>query len=137
LVKQIEGEAPMFEKLELTRMAQSLAAHAGARMGVVARNVANADTPGYKAQDVQDFASVYEGQDLAMKVTRPGHLGGASLIAAGQTLTAGGSESPNGNSVSLEKEMVKSVEARQEHEMALAIYRATSEVIRTSLGIRR
>jgi flagellar basal-body rod protein FlgB len=137
LVKQIEGEAPMFEKLELTRMAQSLAAHAGARMGVVARNVANADTPGYKAQDVQDFASVYEGQDMPMKATRPGHLGGASLIAATQTIAAGGSESPNGNSVSLEKEMVKSVEARQEHEMALAIYRATSEVIRASLGIRR
>jgi len=30
--------------------------------------------------------------------------------------------------------MVKSVEARQEHEMALAIYRTTAEVIRASLG---
>ena len=45
----------MFEKLELTRMAQGLAAHAGARMGVIAKNVANADTPGYKAQDIPDF----------------------------------------------------------------------------------
>jgi hypothetical protein len=30
--------------------------------------------------------------------------------------------------------MVKSVEARQSHEMALAIYRATSDVVRASLG---
>ena len=45
----------MFEKLELTRMAQALAAHAGARMAVIAQNVANADTPGYKAKDLPDF----------------------------------------------------------------------------------
>lgn len=127
----------MFEKLELTRMAQSMAAHAGARLGTIAQNVANADTPGYKAQDIPDFASVYEGQGLQMRATRPGHLGAAPALANTQTITAGGSESPNGNSVSLEKEMVKSVEARQEHEMALAIYRATSDVIRASLGSRR
>ena len=41
---------------------------------------------------------------------------------------------PDGNTVSLAREMVKSVEARQSHEMALAIYRATSDVIRASLG---
>lgn len=127
----------MFEKLELTRMAQSLAAHAGARIGVIARNIANADTPAYKARDLPEFAAVYDGQSLPMRATRPGHLGGQTLLAASETVAAGGAESPNGNSVSLEKEMVKSVEARQEHEMALAIYRATSEVIRSSLGIRR
>jgi flagellar basal-body rod protein FlgB len=48
-----------------------------------------------------------------------------------------GHDAPNGNSVSLEAEMVKSVEARQNHEMALAIYRATSDVIRASLGRSR
>ena len=42
----------MFAKLELTRMAQALASHSGARMDVIARNVANADTPGYRARDV-------------------------------------------------------------------------------------
>ena len=52
----------MFEKLELTRMAQALAAHAGSRMGVIAKNVAHADTPGYKAQDIADFATVWERQ---------------------------------------------------------------------------
>ena len=64
----------MFEKLELTRMAQGMAAHAGARMGVIAKNVANADTPGYKAQDIPDFASVYADPGLALKTTRAGHI---------------------------------------------------------------
>jgi flagellar basal-body rod protein FlgB len=126
----------MFEKLEITRMAQALAAHAGARMGVVAENVAHADTPGYKARDVADFAETYQAKGGAMRSTRPEHLHAPGRPAAPQAFVTGGSEAPNGNTVSLEKEMVKSVEVRQSHEMALAIYRATSDVIRASLGRR-
>ncbi|OYW62404.1 MAG: flagellar basal body rod protein FlgB [Rhodobacterales bacterium 32-66-7] len=126
----------MFEKLELTRMAQALAAHSGARMGVIARNIANADTPGYKAQDLPPFAKVFDDEG-AMRTTRPGHLGGGGSETPMQPQTAPGREAPNGNTVSLEGEMVKSVEVRQSHEMALAVYRATSDVIRASLGRSR
>jgi flagellar basal-body rod protein FlgB len=127
----------MFEKLELTRMAQALAAQSGARMAVIAENVANADTPGYKAKDVPAFAEVYEAEGMQMRTTRPGHLGTATSGASVVADIARGHESPNGNSVSLEAEMVKSVETRQNHDMALAIYRATSDVIRASLGRNR
>jgi flagellar basal-body rod protein FlgB len=127
----------MFEKLELTRMAQALAAHSGARMAVVAKNVAHADTPGYKAQDLPAFAEVFAAENGAMRATRPGHMMAASEAAPPLAERAPGREAPNGNSVSLEGEMVKSVEARQSHDMALAIYRATSDVIRASLGRNR
>lgn len=126
----------MFEKLELTRMAQALAAHSGARMAVIARNVAHADSPGYKAQDLPSFDKVYE-EGGQMRATRPGHLAASSEGTALVPERAPGRESPNGNTVSLEGEMVKSVEARQNHEMALAIYRATSDVVRASLGRTR
>ena len=127
----------MFETMNITRMARALAAHAGARLGVIARNVAQADTPGYKAMRLPDFATTYPDESAtAMRATRPGHL-----CAQGGTLTAvlqptGGEASPNGNTVSLSREMVASVDARQQHDMALAVYRATSEIIRTSLGRR-
>lgn len=124
----------MFEKLELTRMAQSLAAQSGARMAVIAENVANADTPGYKAKDMPAFSEVFAAEGEAMRVTRPGHFDGATTASQPMPDTSRGHEAPNGNSVSLEAEMVKSVEARQSHDMALAIYRATSDVIRASLG---
>ena len=58
----------MFAKLELTRMAQALASHSGARMDVIARNVANADTPGYRARDVVVFSDTYS-QDDGMRTT--------------------------------------------------------------------
>jgi flagellar basal-body rod protein FlgB len=125
----------MFEKLDLTRMAQGLAANAGARLGVIAQNVANADTPGYKARDLPDFAQTYaSGDGLAMRATRSHHFGAPDDQGPAEPIFSGGSASPNGNTVSLELEMVKSVEARQSHDMALAIYRATSDVIRASLG---
>ena len=106
-------------------------------MSVIAQNVAHADTPGYKAQDLPAFDTVFAAEGSDMRATRPGHLHGASGAAALVPERAAGRESPNGNTVSLEGEMVKSVEARQSHEMALAVYRATSDVVRASLGRSR
>lgn len=114
----------MFEKLELTRMAQALAAHSGARLGLLAQNVAHADTPGYRAQDLPDFAEVYaagRGERGEMRPDiRPERLRGAA--------------DPNGNTVRLDDQMVRMTEVRQSHEMALAIYRSTSGVVRAALG---
>lgn len=125
----------MFEKLYVVRMAQALAAHAGARQEAIARNVANADTPGYRALDLPDFASTYQAAGAGtMRATRPGHLGATDQLAVPSPRAAGGSGAPNGNSVSLESEMVKAVEVRQQHDMALAIYRNTTTILRLSLG---
>ncbi|MFN3845271.1 MAG: FlgB family protein [Paracoccaceae bacterium] len=124
----------MIEKLGLTRMAQALAAHAGSRLEVVARNVANADTPGFHAMDMPDFSSVYaESDKFSMRATRVGHfMNEHSKIA--EPIPNGTGMAPNGNNVSLDQQMMKAIEARQSHEMALAVYRSTSAIVRTSLG---
>lgn len=109
----------MFEKLELTRMAQALASHAGARLGTVAQNVAHADTPGYRAHDLPDFAAAYAAWDDPSS-HRPREVRGAT--------------DPNGNSVRLQDQMTAMAQIRQDHEMALAIQRSTSSVIRAALG---
>lgn len=125
----------MFEKLEITRMAQALAAHSGARLATIAQNVANADTPQYRAMDLPEFSKVYEGQGgLQLRSTRPGHLIGAERLSSVAPVKSGGAMAPNGNDVSLDLQMMKSIETRQSHEMALAVYRTTSAIIRTSLG---
>jgi flagellar basal-body rod protein FlgB len=47
------------------------------RLGVLASNLANADTPGYKARDI-DFSEVLSnvqgGTQMALEVTQPGHI---------------------------------------------------------------
>jgi len=127
----------MLDNLNVTRIAANLAAHAGARLGLVARNIAQADTPGYKAVDLQSFAATYQVEgDTAMRATRASHFTSARQALQAIPDLDGGSMSPNGNTVSLGHEMVKSVEARQSHDMAIAIYRSAADIIRASLGRR-
>jgi len=45
----------MFGNIELFRLSQAMATHASTRLGVIAKNVANADTPGYRGQDTVAF----------------------------------------------------------------------------------
>ncbi|MBL4917013.1 FlgB family protein [Szabonella alba] len=127
----------MLPKLELTRMAQAMAAHAGARMGIVARNAANADTPGYKAQDLPDFAATYRGAETEtgteMRATRAGHLRGAGSPTP-VPLVLDLPADPNGNSVSVEGEMMRAAGIRQQHDMALAVYSRTSDIVKLALG---
>ena len=47
-----------------------------------------------------------------------------------------GEAAPNGNTVSIEREMLTAAEGRQQHDMALAITKSLGGVIRTSLGRR-
>jgi len=60
----------------------------GQRLSVLANNLANADTPGYKARDI-DFTEVLAGADqhtgLAVSLTDPGHIAaGAGEFAPGE-----------------------------------------------------
>ena len=52
----------------------------------------------------------------------------------GDTVDAPDSQSPNGNTVSLEDEMVKAADVRHQHELALAVYSSALNILRTSLG---
>jgi flagellar basal-body rod protein FlgB len=124
----------MFEKLEIIRMAQALATHAGTRMGAIAQNVAHADSPGYKARDLPDFATTYADQyGENLRITRAGHFGAAGAAPLESVVQRGG-DAPNGNSVSLEAEMVKAAEVRQQHDMALSIYRSSADMVKLALG---
>ena len=122
----------MFQKVEVIQMAHALAAHAGARQAAIARNVAHADTPGYRATDLPGFAESWRAAG-GLRATRAGHLGGtAALTLAPRPVP--GQPAPNGNTVSLEAEMVRAAEVRHQHDLALSIYRSASNVMRASLG---
>jgi flagellar basal-body rod protein FlgB len=126
----------MFDRLEILRMAGGLASHASERQAVVARNVANADTPGYRAEDLERFADVYRasgGPDL--RKTRDGHVDAPSAHQVeARRVDAGGPAAPNGNTVALEDEMIRAVEVKRGHDIALAVYRTSLDLMRASLG---
>ncbi|APO88160.1 MULTISPECIES: FlgB family protein [Rhodobacterales] len=124
----------MYENMKIFSMAGQVAAHAGARQAVTAQNIANADTPGYKAQSIAPFAKAYEEAGTPVRTTRAGHLSTGGLDAAFAISDRTTEQSPNGNSVSLEEEMVAAVDASREHNRALAVYRHGMTVLRTALG---
>lgn len=126
----------MYTNLNVFRLAYAMASHAGRRQAVIASNVANSDTPGYQARDIAPFADVVSGDAaFGMRATRPTHFSGqADGGLSWPEFTSPDDADPNGNSVSVEKEMVKAADARREHDQALAIYKSALNILRTSLG---
>jgi flagellar basal-body rod protein FlgB len=123
----------MYDSLDVFRMSSAMARHAAARQAVVATNLANADSPGYRARALPDFSTVWDGGSRGMRATRSGHAApqdGLSARAAPRLTEP----SPNGNSVSIESEMLAAIEAQREHGRALAIWRHATGLLRTSLG---
>ena len=126
--------------LTLLRLSSQLAAHSAARQTVITENIAHADTPGFRARDVPDFAdSLNSGPALAAQVTRPGHIafGADANGFEAREIASFGAETPNGNSVSLEDQMMRGAEVRQNHDLALGVYRKTMDILRTGLGRAR
>ncbi len=82
------------------------------RQSVLAQNVANVNTPGFKALDVEPFEAVLNSTGIEMRKTQATHLsptGGAGSDAATEE-SAKWQVVHSGNSVSLEEQMLKSGE---------------------------
>lgn len=125
----------MYQSLDLFRTSSAMARHAAARQAIVTVNVANSDTPGYRAQTLGSFADSYAaGPTQGLRASRPGHIGGVPTQRPVRPGDAGVEASPNGNTVSIEAEMFRAVEAQREHSRAMAIYRHAMGVLRTTLG---
>lgn len=127
----------MFDRIETLRMASALTAHASERQKLIAQNVANADTPGFRARDLGRFAETYNSDAAThMRSTRPGHATGLGWGGNAGAKDAGGEPAPNGNTVSVEEEMIRTAQARREFDIAISVTRSSLSMIRTSLGRR-
>lgn len=127
----------MFQNLAVFKTAYSMAVHAGQKQAVVAQNVANADTPGYVARDIPDFHELYQhsiGAHDALRATRARHLNAEAGDLRHMIQEDSSFASPDGNSVSLDAEMLRGTDAKRQHDRSLAIYGSALKVLRASLG---
>jgi flagellar basal-body rod protein FlgB len=114
-------------------------AHASQRNTVIARNFAHADTPGFKAQDIAafDFGRMVADTAVQPTSTRPGHAVGRSPLGRPEVAVEDApatDESPNGNTVSLEEQMVLAAETRGDFELAATLYAKHLSLLRTAIG---
>lgn len=126
----------MYETLNLFQTSAAMAKHAGARQAVIAQNVAHADTPGYRAREMDKFSEVFTNARAdTMRSTRSNHIKTSPPNEVSQRTHLTDSEpAPNGNTVSIEEEMLNAISATRDHDRALAIYRHGMTVLRTALG---
>ncbi|HET6182070.1 MAG TPA: flagellar basal body protein [Acetobacteraceae bacterium] len=109
---------------------------AAARERVLAQNIANLDTPGYRPKDTATFAATLSAAapaaDLAL--TAPGHLPGTATSAQGVRSVAENGRQPDGNAVSLDTELEKLADTDSAAQVTTAIYQSYLGLFRTALG---
>lgn len=110
----------------------------GSRQSVLARNIANASTPGYVPHDLKqtDFANALAAASGAMNATNAKHLQSRSASGASfRTVEAPGAQSsPDGNSVVLEEQAMKVAETQLAYSEAAGLYKKMIAMWRTALG---
>lgn len=125
------------------------------RQKVLAENVANAETPGYRARDLRapNFAELMAGRPQPGGPVAPLSTGSvASMGASGARhipITPGGQTSrfdvrrdvgvqrtPDGNAVNLEDEMMKVAQNQMDFQAVSGLYQRSLGLIRTAIGRR-
>jgi len=111
------------------------------RQKLLAENVANAETPGYRGRDLKEFnfsemVSKNQVNSISVATTQPGHIAinrtdGGKFSA--QTMNSF-EITPEGNGVTLEDEMMKVAANQMDYQAATSLYTRSVKLIRTALG---
>ncbi len=112
------------------------------RQSVVADNIANVNTPDFKAQDITPFKEILNRQssgpatDLSLATTNPRHLSieGATPDGINVSEEDGLAVSASGNSVAIAHELIKSTEIRHNYEMNTGLVKALNSMIMLTIG---
>lgn len=113
------------------------------RQRVLAENVANADTPHYRARDLvpPKFEAPAPGSTgplttVSLARTDSGHMAGGGQTGSGFRSERGSNYEvrPSGNSVNLEQEMMKVAANQMDYQSVAALYTRSLSLIKTALG---
>ncbi len=118
-----------------------------ARQKELAKNIANADTPGYKPQDIAplDFKGLVESASshasLTMAQTEGGHSlglnggsGGSAQAFAPKPMKTDYMATPTGNNVSMEEQLLKMNENYTDHSLTTTIYQKNIAMLKKAIS---
>lgn len=110
------------------------------RTELLAQNVANADTPGYHAQDLKgtNFAELLHKSTAATpRATHANHLVGTSGLNDAYRVEEVADKSAtnlNGNTVALEDQLVQVGSNQSDYQLSLNLYRKHMDLLRQAIG---
>ncbi len=112
------------------------------RQRVLAENVANADTPGFRARDIArpDFHAMLReashGASGSMQRSHGRHMSISEARSAGGFRiedAPDSASSPNGNTVVLEDQMMRVAETQMNHQAAVNLYQKSLAILRMAI----
>jgi flagellar basal-body rod protein FlgB len=113
------------------------------RQRVLSENVANSDTPHYRARDLtplkfepSTLTATSDVTPVSLSQTEDGHIAGlGSSGSSFRTANAANYEiKPTGNTVSLEDEMMKVASNQMDYQAVTALYTRSLNLLKTALG---
>jgi flagellar basal-body rod protein FlgB len=102
------------------------------RQSVISSNIANANTPGYKAKDVESFDDAMR-TAAPMTVTNPRHIASAESDAIRDQGDSSGQADVlvSGNDVSLEEEFLKSNDVMRSYTLNTQIMKTFDQMLQS------
>lgn len=105
------------------------------RQAVLARNMAHADTPGYRPRDLMPFAQSLGRTVPGLARTDARHILPARLAdAAARPDRRLVERTPDGNAVSVDEQALRVADTEQAHALAVSLHRRYLGLFRTALG---
>jgi flagellar basal-body rod protein FlgB len=105
------------------------------RQKVLSQNVANADTPGFKPQDLRAPTPATTG--VQMVQTSSAHIGASNAPGSPSSKAGQKFETvPSGNAVTLEDEMIKVAETQMDFQTAASLYTKSLNLLMIAVGKR-
>ena len=114
--------------IDVFGLAEKRLAWIGQRQSVLAQNIANANTPGYAAQDVTPF------RDVLAQMERQTESGGSSQSAASVAKKTVEAKSLNGNAVVMDEQLEKVAESDTAHQLASNLYKKYVNLFKVAIG---
>lgn len=141
----LRGVALAIADIPILSMLRTRLEWAQERQRVLAENVANSDTPKYRARDLT--APKFEAptqvtaatvSTVALSRTESGHIAGIGLSGSPFRTESKGNYDvrPTGNAVNLEEEMMKVATNQMDYQAASALYTRSLNLLKIALGKR-
>jgi flagellar basal-body rod protein FlgB len=105
-----------------------------ARQNVLAQNVANADTPGFKSRDLKAPTARSGGFQALVSQTDAGHLTLSGSSGFDPRNPKRFEVTPSGNAVSLEDEMLKVAQNQSDYQLASSLYSKSLSLLKVAIG---
>lgn len=132
-----------YNDVTIMKMAKAHMSYQAQRQKVLSENVANIDTPGYKAQDLKplDFGKMAdrEVRRLEMRATSKKHMEGIHEFAGPyreEEVRKTYETNPTENNVSLDEQMGNVNATQAQFQISSSLYRKMNTLFRTALGNR-